>query len=187
MYIVAGLGNPGLKYRNTRHNMGFMTIDRLSDRLGIKVNKLKFKAKVGDAVISGHKVLFVKPQTYMNLSGHSIREVMDFYKAEPDHLILIYDDLDLEAGHLRIRQKGSAGTHNGMRSVVKELGYSDFPRVRIGIGSPERTDAIGHVIGKIPESDRKALCDAVDRAADAVISIIEDGITRTMNRFNANN
>jgi PTH1 family peptidyl-tRNA hydrolase len=187
MYIVCGLGNPGLKYKKTRHNMGFMTIDCLSERLGIKVNKLKFKAKVGDGMISGHKVVFVKPQTFMNLSGHSLREVMDFYKVEPDHLIVIYDDMDLETGRIRVRAKGSAGTHNGMRSVVKELGYSDFPRVRIGIGSPEGRGAIGHVIGKIEKSDKETLDDAITRAADSVLSIIEEGVTRAMNKYNGNN
>ena len=187
MFIICGLGNPGLKYRKTRHNMGFMTIDRLSERFGIKVNKLKFKAKVGDGIISGQKVVFVKPQTYMNLSGQSLREVMDFYKVPHDHLIVIYDDMDLETGRIRIRPKGSPGTHNGMRSVVKELGSSDFLRVRIGIGSAGGFGAIGHVIGKIDKKDREILDGAIQRVADSVVAIIESGVVEAMNRFNANN
>ena len=187
MYIIVGLGNPGLRYQKTRHNMGFMTIDRLAEKTGTKVSKLKFKAKVGEGNISGRKVIFVKPQTFMNLSGNSVREVMDFYKTEKDHLILIYDDLDLDAGRIRLRAKGSAGTHNGMRSVVAQLGYSDFPRIRIGIGDPENKDAIGHVIGKISKNEKEILSDAVDKAADAAVSIITDGIERAMNIFNGNN
>lgn len=186
MFVVVGLGNPGLRYSKTRHNMGFMTIDRIADELGIKVNKLKFKAKVGDAAVSGHKVLFVKPQTYMNLSGHSVKEIADFYKVEHDQLILIYDDMDLETGRIRLRAKGSAGTHNGMKSVVSCLGYSDFPRIRIGIGA-SGGNAVGHVIGKISKSDKEALDDAVGRAAEAALSIITDGIDRAMNKFNVNN
>ena len=187
MYIIVGLGNPGLRYQKTRHNMGFMTIDRLAEKTGTKVSKLKFKAKVGEGNISGRKVVFVKPQTFMNLSGNSVREVMDFYKIERDHLILIYDDLDLDAGRIRLRAKGSAGTHNGMRSVVSQLGYSDFPRIRIGIGDPEGRDTIGHVIGKISKNEKEILSSAVDKAADAAVSIITDGIERAMNIFNGNN
>ena len=117
MYVIAGLGNPGKKYENTRHNMGFITIDQLAEKHNIKVDKLKFKALVGEGRIAGQKVMLVKPQTYMNLSGESIREVMNFYKLEPENLIVIYDDIDIEAGTLRIRKFGSAGTHNGMKSV----------------------------------------------------------------------
>ena len=195
MFIVVGLGNPGLRYSKTRHNMGFMTIDRLADKLGIKVNRLKFKAKVGDGIVSGHKVVFVKPHTYMNLSGFSVAEIVDFYKIDNDHLIdkidndhliVIYDDMDLETGRIRLRPKGGPGTHNGMKSVVSELGFSDFPRIRIGIGQAGG-NAVGHVIGKISKNDKEALEDATDKAAEAALSIISDGIERAMNKFNVNN
>ncbi len=186
MYIIAGLGNPGLKYARTRHNLGFMTVDELARRLGVKVDKKKFRAKVGEANIAGQKVLLVKPQTYMNLSGGSVREVFDFYKVEHDHLIVVYDDFDIETGSLRIRPGGSAGTHNGMRSVVNCLGFRDFPRIRIGIGGHEEGDAIGRVIGKISKEDKKLLDKAVDNAASACESIIRDGIQKAMNQYNGN-
>lgn len=191
MYVIVGLGNPGLKYAKTRHNMGFMAIDRLAEIIGAKVNKLKFKSKVGDGNIAGHKVVLVKPQTYMNLSGHAVREIMDFYKVDHDHLIVIYDDLDIDTGSIRIRAKGSAGTHNGMKSIVGQLGYDDFPRIRVGIGNERQKerqgDTIGFVIGKVAKEDKKVLQDSIDRAAKSAISIIEEGVDRAMNRYNGNN
>lgn len=187
MYVIVGLGNPGLRYAKTRHNLGFMTIDRLGEITGTKVNKMKFKAKVGEGNISGHKVIFVKPQTYMNLSGNSVREVMDFYKVSPENLIVIYDDMDIEEGNIRIRPSGSPGTHNGMKSIVNNLGYSNFPRIRIGIGSHGSEDAVGHVIGKIPKNKKSIMQDAIARAADGTIAIIEDGVDMAMNRFNGSN
>lgn len=187
MYVIVGLGNPGLKYAKTRHNMGFMAIDRLAEMIGVKVNKLKFKSKVGDGNIAGHKVVLVKPQTYMNLSGQAVREIMDFYKIEHDHLIVIYDDLDIDTGSIRIRPKGSAGTHNGMKSIVGQLGYDDFPRIRVGIGKERQGDTIGFVIGKVAKEDKKVLQDSIDRAAKSAISIIEEGVDRAMNRYNGNN
>ena len=147
MYVIAGLGNPGKKYENTRHNMGFITVDQLAEKHDIKVDKLKFKALVGEGRIAGQKVLLVKPQTYMNLSGESIREVMHFYKLEPENLIVIYDDIDIELGTLRIRKFGSAGTHNGMKSVVYQLQSDRFPRIRIGIGNQKKGDLVDFVIG----------------------------------------
>ncbi len=191
MYVIVGLGNPGLKYAKTRHNMGFMAVDRLAEIIGAKVNKLKFKSKVGDGNIAGHKVVLVKPQTYMNLSGHAVREIMDFYKVDHDHLIVIYDDLDIDTGSIRIRAKGSAGTHNGMKSIVGQLGYDDFPRIRVGIGNERQNnrqgDTIGFVIGKVAKEDKKVLQDSIDRAAKSAISIIEEGVDRAMNRYNGNN
>ena len=187
MYVIVGLGNPGLKYAKTRHNMGFMAIDRPAEMTGAKVNKLKFKSKVGDANIAGHKVVLVKPQTYMNLSGQAVREIMGFYKVDHDHLIVIYDDLDIDTGSIRIRPKGSAGTHNGMKSIVGQLGYDDFPRIRVGIGKERRGDTIGFVIGKVAKEDKKVLQDSIDRAAKSAISIIEEDVDRAMNRYNGNN
>ena len=187
MHVICGLGNPGRKYENTRHNIGFITIDRLADKLGVSVNRSKFRSTVGETTISGEKVLLVKPETFMNDSGMAVKEIMDFYKVEPENLIVIYDDFDIPEGTVRIRPFGSAGTHNGMRSVVKELGSSDFLRVRIGIGSAGGFGAIGHVIGKIDKKDREILDGAIQRAADSVVAIIESGVVEAMNRFNANN
>ena len=184
MFVIAGLGNPGRKYENTRHNMGFLVIDRIAEKSGINVNKLKFRALVGDGVISGRKVLLVKPQTYMNLSGESLREVVDYYGVEPEDVLVIYDDFDLETGALRIRKKGSAGSHNGMKSVISHLQSEDFPRIRIGIGRSGSLDWKDFVIGKVGRDEKKSIEDAVERAAEAVVCILEKGIDTAMNKYN---
>jgi len=184
MYIIAGLGNPGEKYAQTRHNMGFMTIDYLANELGVTVNKIKHKALVGDVNISGHKVMLVKPQTFMNLSGEAIREIMNYYKVEHEHLIIVYDDLDIEIGNIRIRKKGSAGTHNGMRSVVGQLGYDDFPRIRIGIGGNKKKDIIDFVIGGFDKNEKEPLEKAVIQSSKALKAIVTDGIEKAMNKYN---
>ncbi len=184
MFVIAGLGNPGRKYENTRHNMGFLVIDRIAEKSGINVNKLKFRALVGDGVISGRKVLLVKPQTYMNLSGESLREVVDYYGVEPEDVLVIYDDFDLETGALRIRKKGSAGSHNGMKSVISHLQSEDFPRIRIGIGRSGSLDWKDFVIGKVGRDEKKSIEDAVERAAEAVVCILEKGIDAAMNKYN---
>lgn len=186
MYVICGLGNPGLRFARTRHNLGFMTVDEIASRLGVKVDKKRFRAKVGETNIGGHKVILVKPQTYMNLSGGSVREVFDYYKLDHDHLIVVYDDFDIEKGSIRVRAQGSAGTHNGMRSVVQHLGFTDFPRVRIGIGGHEEGDAIGHVIGKISKEEKEPLGRAVKDAASACETIITDGVQKAMNLYNGN-
>ena len=147
MYIIAGLGNPGKRYENTRHNIGFIALDLLAERNDIKINKIKHKALVGEGRISGQKFLLVKPQTYMNLSGQSVREVMEYYKEEIDRLVVIYDDIDIPSGTVRIRKKGSAGTHNGMRSIIYDLKSDQFPRIRIGIGNNRKGDLRDFVIG----------------------------------------
>lgn len=184
MYVIAGLGNPGKEYEKTRHNMGFLVVDRLAEKCGIKVNKLKHKALTGDGRIGGEKVLLVKPQTYMNLSGESLREVVRYYDVEMSNLIVIYDDFDLETGALRIRKKGSAGSHNGMKSVIYQLQSDEFPRVRIGIGASGGLDWKDFVTGRISSAEADVLAETLDKAADAIISIIEDGIDVAMNRFN---
>ncbi|MDD6190966.1 MAG: aminoacyl-tRNA hydrolase [Firmicutes bacterium] len=184
MYVIAGLGNPGKEYEKTRHNMGFLVVDRLAEKCGIKVNKLKHKALTGDGRIGGEKVLLVKPQTYMNLSGESLREVVRYYDVEMSDLIVIYDDFDLETGALRIRKKGSAGSHNGMKSVIYQLQSDEFPRVRIGIGASGGLDWKDFVTGRISSAEADVLAETLDKAADAIISIIEDGIDVAMNRFN---
>ncbi len=186
MYVVCGLGNPGKRYANTRHNLGFITVDRLAEKLGTDVKRVKFKALVGEARIGvpAEKVILVKPQTYMNLSGESLREVVDFYKIEPDHLIVIYDDLDLDVGRLRIRPHGSAGTHKGMQSVIYQLGFDDFPRIRIGIGDRGNMDIKDYVTGGFTKEEVGPLEDAVDRAVEAVLCIIREDVTTAMNKYN---
>ena len=184
MYVIAGLGNPGKKYENTRHNIGFITIDQLAEKHDIKVDKLKFKALVGEGRISGQKVILVKPQTYMNLSGESLQEVVNFYKVEPENLIVIYDDIDLELGTLRIRKAGSAGTHNGMRSVVQHLNSKDFPRIRIGMGGPGKRDLVDFVIGGFTKDEKGPLEETVTKAVEAIECIVEKDTDMAMNRFN---
>lgn len=184
MYVIAGLGNPGKKYENTRHNMGFQAIDRIAETHGINVNKIKHKALVGDGIISGQKVLLVKPQTYMNLSGESLREVMHYYDVAIEDLIVIYDDLDLATGALRLRKKGSAGSHNGMKSVIYQLQSQDFPRIRVGIGQSGGLDWKDFVTGKVSGSDQNLLGEAVGKAAEAAVCIVEKGIDKAMNEYN---
>lgn len=184
MYIIAGLGNPGRKYENTRHNIGFIALDLLAERNDIKVNKLKHKALVGEGRISGQKVLLVKPQTYMNLSGQSLREVMAYYKEDPQNLIVIYDDIDIPEGTIRIRKKGSAGTHNGMRSIVYDLASDQFPRIRIGMGTERKSELKDFVLGGFSKEEKDLLEGAVKRAALAAERIVEKGIEKAMNEYN---
>lgn len=184
MYIIAGLGNPGRKYENTRHNMGFIAVDLLAEKYGIKVDKIKFKALVGEGRIAGQKVLLVKPQTYMNLSGESVREVMSFYKEDIENLIVIYDDIDIPTGTIRLRKKGSAGTHNGMRNIVYLLGDDGFPRIRVGIGSEKKVDLINYVTGGVTKSEKELLEGTLVKAADAAAAIVEKGIEKAMNEYN---
>ncbi|MFA6309693.1 MAG: aminoacyl-tRNA hydrolase [Clostridia bacterium] len=174
MFIIAGLGNPGLKYRNTRHNMGFCTVDILAERFNIKVSKLKFKALYGEGSIEGAKVILVKPQTFMNLSGESIREIVEWYKIPIENLIVIYDDVDIPIGTIRVRAKGSAGTHNGMKSVIYQVQSDSFPRIRVGVGRPkEGWDLADFVLGKFNEDEIKIIYDALVSAADAAVEIIK--------------
>ncbi|MEG0829795.1 MAG: aminoacyl-tRNA hydrolase [Anaerovoracaceae bacterium] len=184
MYIIVGLGNPGKKYENTRHNIGFIAVDQLAEKNNINITKIKHKALVGEGRISGQKVLLVKPQTYMNLSGNSVREVMEYYKVDVENLIVIYDDIDLDAGVLRIRKKGSAGTHNGMKSVIYDLKSDRFPRIRIGIGSSGNMDLANYVIGGFTKGEKTLLEDVVTNGVLAAESIIKDGIEKAMNAYN---
>ncbi len=184
MYIIAGLGNPGKKYEKTRHNMGFLVLDELASAHEIKISKIKFKALVGEGRIAEEKVLLVKPQTYMNLSGESLREVMAYYDVPGENLIVVYDDLDLETGALRIRKKGSAGSHNGMKSVIYQLQTDEFPRIRIGIGESGGLDRKDFVTGKVASSEAELLSETVRKAAGAIDCIIANGIDEAMNRFN---
>lgn len=184
-YIVVGLGNPEKKYEHTRHNVGFDVLQGLSQKLNIPLNKLRCKALTGEGRIGGERVVLAAPQTYMNLSGQSVVELLRWYKADAKHLIVVYDDVDLPQGRLRVRAGGSAGTHNGMRNIVYLTGRDDFPRVRIGIGKPEPgRDLAAYVLGKYPPEARQAMFDAFLRAADAVQAIVTDGAEAAMARFN---
>jgi len=175
LFIVVGLGNPGKNYEQTRHNIGFITIDELCFRHKAKLNKLKFKASFGEAVIQKKRVLLVKPQTFMNSSGEAVRDLMQFYKVPLQNLIVVYDDVDLPTGSVRVRGKGSAGTHNGMRSIVYQLGEQDFPRVRIGVGKPDNPEyeLVDYVLAKFPKEEHEAMLLAVRQAADAIEEILK--------------
>ena len=185
MYLIVGLGNPEEEYAKTRHNMGFDAINKLSQKYNIDVNKKKFKGLYGTGVIEGKKVILLKPQTYMNSSGDSIIEVMDYYGIETHELIVIYDDMDIEKGIMKIRKKGGAGTHNGMKSMVKELNTTDFPRVRVGTGKQEKiADLVDYVIGRVDDEEYKKLEIGVEKAEVAVEEILKIGIDNAMNRLN---
>lgn len=185
MYLIVGLGNPENEYANTRHNMGFDTINEIAKRNNITITKSKFKGLYETAIIQGKKVILLKPQTYMNLSGESIKEICEFYNIEPKDIIVIYDDIDIGKGKIKLRKKGGPGSHNGMKSVVQELGTTEFPRVRVGIGQPEfKNDMINYVIGKVPEEEQQILAEGVKKASEAVEEIIKNGIDIAMNKFN---
>lgn len=184
MYIIAGLGNPGKKYEQTRHNMGFLAVDFLAEKYDIKVNKIRFRALTGEGRIAGQKVLLLKPQTYMNLSGESVRLALEYYKVSPQELIVIYDDIDIQAGMIRIRKKGSAGTHNGMRNILYHIRTEDFPRIRVGIGSGRKEDMINYVTGSVPKDEITLLKEAADKASCGAACIVEKGIEKAMNEYN---
>lgn len=185
MYLIVGLGNPEEEYSNTRHNMGFDTINKLAKKLNIEVNKKKFNALYGSGIVNGQKVILIKPQTYMNLSGEAIIEFKNFYKIDSKDIIVIYDDLDIEPGKIKIRKKGGPGTHNGMKSVVSNLQTEDFPRIRIGIGEPTyKNDLLNFILTKIPSEEYKVLEKATENAANAIVDIISNGIDTAMNKYN---
>lgn len=184
MYLIVGLGNPESDYSNTRHNMGFNVVNKLSDRYGISVNKSKFKALYGMGMVNGEKVMLLKPQTFMNLSGEAVVQFVNYYKINIDEILVVYDDMDIEPGKIRIRKSGSPGTHNGMKSIVQLLGSQNFSRVRVGIGKPIDNNFIEYVIGAIDSADRENLQIGVDKASEAVCAILEHGIDFAMNKFN---
>ena len=186
MYIIAGLGNPGAKYAGTRHNVGFDTIDILADKYGIALDFEKHKAVCGKGVIEGNKVLLVKPQTFMNLSGESIQQIVSYYKVDPnEELIVLSDDIDLDVGRIRVRPKGSAGGHNGLKNIIALLGTDGFARVKIGVGAkPKGWDLADWVLGHFEKEDQDTIRDSKTRAADAVVCIMNDGTDRAMNQFN---
>ena len=185
MYLIVGLGNPEEDYSKTRHNMGFNVVNKIAKKYGIEINKKKFDSLYGEGIIENEKVILLKPQTYMNLSGKAIIQVVNFYKIPLENICVIYDDMDIEKGIIKIRKKGGAGSHNGMKSVVVELNSEDFARIRVGIGTPKfKDDSINYVIGAIPEEEVKVLDEGTTKAADAMIAILKDGIEIAMNKFN---
>ena len=187
IYAVCGLGNPGLKYKGTRHNVGFDTVDYMAAVTGTKIKKVKHKAVIGECLLrdSMKKVIFVKPQTFMNLSGESIAEIVDWYDIDLKNLIVIYDDVDLPLGKMRIRAGGSSGSHNGMKNIIYMLEENRFPRVRIGVDrQPENMDLASYVLSKFDKSERKIVNGTIEKAKDAVLEIIKSGVERAMNRFN---
>lgn len=186
MYIIVGLGNPGRKYENTRHNVGFMAIDELAGKHRIAVSEKKHKAEIGKGIIGGEKAILVKPQTFMNLSGESVREIIDYYKIEEKtELIVISDDVSLDVGALRIRKKGSAGGHNGLKNIILHLGHDEFQRIKIGVGKkPDDYDLADYVLGHFSKDDSGQIAESARRAADAVEAIITDGADSAMNQFN---
>lgn len=187
MYVIVGLGNPDKKYENTRHNIGFDVIDALSDKYNIPVKEKKFKALCGSGVIEGVKVLLVKPQTYMNLSGESIAEVLNFYKLDPEtEMMVIYDDISLAPGNIRIRKKGSAGGHNGIKSIIAHAGTQVFPRIKVGVGEkPKGWDLADYVLGHFSDKEREYVNDAVKDAMDTTVYMIHDDVDQAMNLYNA--
>ncbi len=185
-WLVVGLGNPGAKYENTRHNVGFMTADALAGRNGEPIRRVKYHALTSEAVIGGQSVLLMKPTTFMNLSGQAVSEAARFYKIPADHVLVISDDVDLPLGKLRIRKSGSAGGHNGLKHIIQLLGTDQFPRLKIGVGGKPHPDynMADWVLGQFQGEDKKTIDNAVARAADAVECLLADGIDRAMNQYN---
>lgn len=185
MYIIAGLGNPTKTYEGTRHNIGFDMIDAIADKYNIDVTTKKHKALTGKGRIDGVPVILAKPQTYMNLSGESIRDIADFYKIPAENIIIIYDDISLEVGQLRIRKKGSAGGHNGIKNIIAHLGTQEFPRIKVGIGSnPEGWDLADYVLSKYSKAERECLRDAQQDVVGAAALMVHDDVDGAMNQYN---
>ena len=184
-WLLVCLGNPGKEYANTRHNIGFLAADALEKRTGVKFNKLKYRALTGEVTLGGQRVLVVKPQTYMNLSGEAVKLAGGFYKIPPERILVLYDDVSLPLGKLRIRGSGSAGGHNGIKNIIAHLGTDAFPRIKVGVGAPQREDGlVDWVIGSFTASERKVVDAAIDRALDAAACVIEKGVSEAQNRFN---
>lgn len=186
MYIIAGLGNPGREYEGTRHNVGFQVIDAIAWKYNIEVDTKKHRAFMGKGMIGGHKVILAKPQTYMNLSGESIRSLVDYYKIDPEcELLVIYDDISLEVGQLRIRCRGSAGGHNGVKSIISHLGGEIFPRMKIGVGNkPPRLDLADYVLGRFTKGESEIMEAGLSEAVQAIQLYLESGLQAAMNEFN---
>ncbi|MDE5966197.1 MAG: aminoacyl-tRNA hydrolase [Lachnospiraceae bacterium] len=185
MKIIVGLGNPTAQYHGTRHNVGFSVISELSEQYNIDMSGRKHKAVFGKGIISGERVILAMPQTYMNLSGESVRELLDYYKVSPEDMIVVYDDINLAVGRLRIRKKGSAGGHNGMKNIIKHLGTEQFPRVRVGVGEkPRQMDLADYVLSRFDKTELEAIRQGCTDACHAISLILKSGIDEAMNQFN---
>lgn len=186
-YLIVGLGNPGSKYWNTRHNVGYAALDALADSLKVKVDRVKFQGLMVQTSIAGHKAVLLKPTTYMNLSGQSVAAAARFYKIPPEHIIVLSDDISLTPGRLRVRKNGSAGGHNGLKSIISSLGSQEFPRIKIGVGAKPHPDydLADWVLGTFPLAQREEMEKTYARAAEAVVTLIEKGPEAAANRFNA--
>lgn len=184
MFLIVGLGNPGPEYHHTRHNAGFDLLDLLADEYGIDINKNKYKAMVGEGIIEGKKAILLKPMTYMNLSGQSVVEAVNFYKPREEEFIVIYDDISLQPGSIRIRKKGSAGGHNGIKNIIALTGTDLFQRIKIGVGAP-RGNLVTHVLGKFKGEEEEAYIEGLKIAKEAIITILKEGIDTAMNRYNS--
>lgn len=185
MYVIVGLGNPGKQYEHTRHNVGFDVIDFLAKEFDISVTKIKHKALIGAGRVNNKKVLLVKPQTYMNLSGETLVDIYNYYEVENENILVIYDDIDLDVGKIRIRKKGSAGTHNGMRSIIKCLGFNEFPRIRVGVSRPQSgQDLASFVLSRFKADEKDDINKGLEKSAKAIESIIKENIDIAMNKYN---
>lgn len=186
MYLIVGLGNPGRQYEMTRHNIGFEAIDYTADKLGIKVNKIKFKGLLGEGNVAGEKVLILKPQTYMNLSGESVFDACTFYKIPPENVIVVCDDISLPTGSVRIREKGSAGGHNGIKSIIYQLNSDNFPRIKLGVGAPRHKDydLKDYVLGRFSKDEIETLREVIITVPDILSSIIKEGAKLAQNKYN---
>ena len=183
MFLIVGLGNPGSQYEDTRHNIGFKVIDNIAKEYNIEINRQKFKGMCGEGFINGEKVILLKPTTYMNLSGESIREAIDFYKLSNEDILVIYDDISLDVGRLRIRDKGSAGGHNGIKSIIAHLGTDIFPRIKVGVGQPN-VDLVHYVLGKFSKEEMEVLSESIDASTKAAVEILSNDVKTAMNKFN---
>ena len=183
MHLIVGLGNPGTEYKGTRHNVGFDILGLISAKYNIVVNRIKFKGVYGEGNIGGEKVILLKPSTFMNLSGESVREAANFYKVSVNSIIILHDDISLEVGRMRIRSKGSAGGHNGLKSIILNLGSDEFVRFKIGVGSP-KGELVSHVLGKFSKDERVLIDDVNNSTVEAVELVIKQGVVEAMNKFN---
>lgn len=184
MKLIIGLGNPGKEYEKTRHNTGFMVIDKLADKLGVSIEQNKFKGLYTKLKYKGEDVILLKPQTYMNLSGESVRQVMDFFKIKQEDILVIYDDMDMPVGKLRLRQTGSAGGHNGMKNIILHTGSQNFNRVRVGIGRHPYMKVVDYVLSKFTQDEMIDMEKGIDNASEAVIDYLNNGFSHAMNNFN---
>lgn len=185
MFVIVGLGNPGSKYELTRHNIGFLTIDRLAKREGVRVDRIKFKSLIGEMNVNGEKVILVKPQTFMNLSGEAVREVMNFYKVDLENLLVVVDDIDITPFTIRLKKSGSAGSHNGMKSIIYNLNDDKFPRLKVGVGNNEKKiDLANYVLSGFEKKDQDKLENIIDTSCDAILDFIKNDADYVMNNYN---